>query len=249
MIPDVYISQLDKIYNEYNFEEHKNFNPLIAIISSEWFYSESYKICEYSDICWDHLKCIESFSVPYTKIKLNFHNYYNGFEDKYSCWYQPYHFVPRTNWGIHIRYDNWLKIGKKFNDECHNLPNDPLTALKSAFLYLYVHSIFHFLIENFASIIEIKMNKPDLYINYYKNYYYKNFNSEMCIEESLATLFLYMNNNYCRINQDYLQKILLQYKNSYKHFLDFQDQMLVGINQLLCFIESRLSFYWKFLFK
>jgi hypothetical protein len=237
MIPEIYISLLDKIYDEYDFEEHKNPSPLVALISPEWSDSESYKIAENVDLCWDHLKCIESFFIPITKIRSISHEYYIGFENTYSCWYQPYHFVPRTNWGIHIRYDNWLKIGKKFNYECPNLINEPSKALKSAFLYLYVHSLFHFLIENFASIIEIGKHKPDLYINYYKKYYYKNFNSDNCIEESLATLYLYMNSECCKINHDYLKQILLQQKKSYKNFLYFQNQIFDSINQLLYLIS------------
>ena len=86
-------------------------------------------------------------------------NFKMSFESDFCSWYKPYHFLPRNNWGIHIRYYSLLSISTRFNTKYPNLKSKPMDSARAAFYYLYLHEVFHYLVENAASIIEIIIGK------------------------------------------------------------------------------------------
>ena len=114
------------------------------------------------------------------------------FEKTSSVWYQSYHSVPRLKWGIHIRYDSLLRIAKKFYESYSSFCSNSIDSVKLGFLYLYNHALFHYKIENAASIIEILLHKPNLYLCYYTNIYLQNLFSDYCLEETLANQYMFI---------------------------------------------------------
>ena len=89
----------------------------------------------------------------------------------FCSWYQPYHYTPRTKWGIHIRYSSWLGIAAFFNLDCPNLVSNPIASVKAAFFYLLMHCLFHYLTECVASTLEIILRDPSIYANYQSSIY------------------------------------------------------------------------------
>ncbi|MGD1837538.1 MAG: hypothetical protein ACPKPY_05715 [Nitrososphaeraceae archaeon] len=212
----------------------QTFNPLRQIITPEWLYSESFQILKSIDIEWTNLTDLENIFVGSNfNINSDFIRYSNGFENKFSTWYQPYHFSPRSKWGIHIRYGNVLGITEMLKLECPNLKNKSIDALRSAFLYLYTHSSFHFLIENLISEYEIMTNKHNIYNKYYESNHLNYFKSNNCIEELLATLYLFKNYESCKIDKKCLYKILKNQDSTYQNFEKLDHKIIKSLSKLL----------------
>jgi hypothetical protein len=238
MITDDIIKYLDKIYHidisrpDYEYDLH---DPIVGIVTPEWYYSDSYKIFNNQTINYKEIEKSDRInrivkeinkpgSIPNTK---------GEFELDFYCWYQSYHFLPRTKWGIHITHHGWLNMASKLYGECPSLISKPLESAKSAFLYLYYHTLFHYIIENAASILEIILNQKDIYKKYFYDIYSQEFNSSKCIEESLANRYLIEKSDECNISKEYLMKILSNQANGYKQFINFLDNEFFKGNRIL----------------
>jgi hypothetical protein len=192
------------------------------LITPEWYYSESFQIFNEVDVTWDSIlqsdlivKLIKDLQDNKTDKREII------FEKSFCSWYQPYHFIPRTKWGIHIRYTSWVKIARRLSEECPSLISKPKESLVAAFLYLYYHGLFHHIIENAASMIEVDAGKLHNYRTYYSDVYIETFNSLDCIEESLANSYLFEHSKYCHIDINYLKNELLSQPDAYKEFIKF----------------------------
>ncbi len=132
------------------------------------------------------------------------------------AWYQSYHYLPRTYWGIHILESCWINTAKKiYMFTARGSQND---ALKSAFLLIFCHELFHYITDNTASILEVTMNKNDIYKNYTKNVYEKDYLNPGALEEALANRFLYGRYDFCKINKHLLYYMLKGGPKGYRDF-------------------------------
>ena len=144
------------------------------------------------------------------------------FERSFCSWYQPYHYLPRQKWGVHLRYDSWMRVAAHFYHNCPSIMGRKLDSIKSAFLYLYVHELFHNSVENAASVMEILLGKPHIYTKYYSVVYSKVFNSSNCIEEALSNGYLFLwAEEYCHIDRDFLKNELLKQGPGYQDFIKY----------------------------
>lgn len=213
---------------------------LSEIITPEWYYSNNERIFENISINWNSL--LESDIVK--NIFLNFNLFAIQrrdiiFEKSFCTWYQPYHLSPRTKWGIHIRYSSWMKISYQLNKECPYLISKLNESIVAAFLYIYFHGAYHYLLENAISRIELFIKNPSLYSNYYINTYLKTFNTSDCIEESLANAYLYDHTYQCHIDKEYLKSVLKNQGNAYADFLKFtENNFFNGCQKLILQIKN-----------
>jgi hypothetical protein len=217
-------------------------NPLPAIITPEWYYSDSIRIIE--DIRWNWESLEKMNIIPKIASELRksrYDEYVDQFENTFSSWYQPYHYKPRDKWGIHLRYDSWIRVATKFHENNPSVKSNDLNSTKAAFLFFFNHQIFHYLTENAASVLEIIAQSPFLYKNYYSNVYAELFNTKQCLEETLANSYLLQYANQCHIDRKYLKKELLRQDNGYRHFTKYQgENFLAGIRYLVSQIRQRL---------
>ena len=92
-------------------------NPIVRIITPEWYYADSSEIFHGVDIVWDNLdrlELVQNLAISLKEIKIN--RLANDiFEASFCSWYQPYHYSPRSKWGIHIRYNSWVEIAARLN--------------------------------------------------------------------------------------------------------------------------------------
>jgi hypothetical protein len=208
---------------------------LSEIITPEWHYSNNERIFENININWDSL--LESEIVKNISLNFNLSTIESRdiiFEKSFCTWYQPYHLSPRTKWGIHIRYSSWMKITFQLNKECPYLISKLNDAIVAAFLYIYFHGAYHYILENAISRIELFIKDPSLYSNYYINTYLKTFNTSDCMEESLANTYLYKHSSQCHINKEYLKNILINQGNAYADFIKFtENNFFKGSQKLL----------------
>jgi hypothetical protein len=198
-------------------------NLLAGIITPEWYYSESDIIFDNIDIGWDNLARTELVEMAAAELQtFDFDNIrLEEFERSFSSWYQPYHFLPRTKWGIHIRYSSVKNIAAHFCRSCPTLKGDEVDSTRAAFLYVYIHQLFHHITENASSLMEIIAGKQTIYERYYSDVYVKSFNSNECIEESLANRFLVEWTNECHSEKEFLKKELLRQADGYKYFMTY----------------------------
>jgi hypothetical protein len=228
------IDAVDLLYANNRERLHSYDNPVTELITPEWHYSESFQILNDNNvqkINWDNLgrgrggefdlikKMIDSLEkepVPNAIVGAEF-------ERSFCSWYQPYHYLPRQKWGIHLRYDSWMRIAALFYRNCPSTVGRKLDSIKSAFLYLYVHELFHNSIENAASVIEILLGKPHIYTKYYSEVYSKAFNSSNCIEEALSNGYLFLwAEECCHIDRNFLKdELLLKQGPGYHDFIKY----------------------------
>jgi hypothetical protein len=133
------------------------------------------------------------------------------------AWYQSYHYLPRTYWGIHILEDCWISYAKriyKYNPHSKT-KND---ALKSAFLFLFCHELFHYITDNATSVLEVATKKSNIYKDYGTKVYAKEFASPGALEEALANRYLFGRYDFCRINKHLLFHILKGMPKGYRDF-------------------------------
>ena len=200
LVSDDMINAIDRLHKRQHQKCNRNKQelekcryPIASMIQPEWHYSEISREFQNIDINWDNL---EKFELTRNMAKslddVNSEIFLGGeFERSSSVWYQPYHYLPRTTWGIHIRFDSWLRITAKLYRNCHYLISRDIDSVKAGFLYLFYHALFHYVIENASSIIEIVSDNPNTYTNYQFNIYVRLFNSSDCLEETLAHHYLF----------------------------------------------------------
>ena len=213
-------------YSNENLTSYNN-NPVSELITPEWHYSDSSQILDNNtQINWDNLG--GEFDLIKTMIdslekKTTDDTTIVGaeFERSFCSWYQPYHYLPRQKWGVHLRYDSWMKVAALFYHRCPSTAGRKLDSIKSAFLYLYVHELFHNSIENAASVMEILLEKPHIYTKYYSDVYSSVFNSSKCIEEALSNGYLFLWAKECHIDRDFLKDELLKQGPGYHDFIKY----------------------------
>jgi hypothetical protein len=250
MITDDIIKLIDKIYNidtSKPYYEYDLKDPIAGIVTPEWYYSDSYKIFSNQTINWEEIEKSDLTKKLVKRIiNVDIMSKITGeFEVDFFCWYQSYHFLPRTNWGIHITQKAWLNMASKLYTECPSLMSKPLESVKAAFLYLYYHSLYHYLIENAVSILEIILNQKDVYIKYFSNVYSQEFNSAKCIEESLANRYLLKRWSEHSLNKEFLIQILSNQGEGYKQFIKYLGKEFFNGNRLLInrILQAKIDHY------
>ena len=221
--------------------EEDHYIPISRIIRPEWHYSDISREFENIDINWYTLEKFRLiFNMAENLASVNIEVYLGSdFEMSSAAWYQPYHYLPRMVWGIHIRYDSWLRIAAKLYRTCHPLIAKDVDAVKAAFLYLFYHALFHYITENASSVLEIISGNPNLYTNYQFNIYSKLFNSSSCLEESLANSYLFEKAEQCHIDKQYLREELSNQAKGYKQFINYLgSNFLNGSRRLISQIQK-----------
>jgi hypothetical protein len=216
-------------------------NPIVKIITPEWYYADSLAIFNDIDIVWDNLERVDLIQNIVDSLKETRMNSAgnDSFEASFCSWYQSYHYTPRIKWGIHIRYSSWLGIAARFNQNCPNLVSNPIASVKAAFFYLFMHSLFHYLTECAASTVEIILQDPSIYTNYQSSIYEAVFNSHDCLEETLANTYLLARSDVCHIERGYLEEMLLKQGPGYNDFLKYvEPKFSDGTRRLISQIRS-----------
>ena len=143
-------------------------DPRVDQIGDLW-YDEGHRIFDNMQINWESLNDLENYTGP---IHLEDHTGpipknaqeapdLEAFESDKCAWYVSYHYVPRTFWGIHINFSCLQSVANKLNLECTNLIGDTSGAKKGAFLYLFTHELFHYIVDNACSVMEIITKDPN----------------------------------------------------------------------------------------
>lgn len=219
------ISKIEKLQDQYRstFEKYKN--PLLGLIPSRWYFSDSSRLFLDTEMNWDNWGKIDFVSDMAKKLQEFDLSTPTGsaFEQSICSWYQPYHYTPRTNWGVHIRYRCWGTLSARFNNECPNLIEKPLDSVRASFFYFYIHELCHHLIENVITNVEIEHGDPLLYSNYLLYTFIENFNTSKCLEESLANSYLFDRSSLCHIDKEYLKRELLSQGEGYSDFINYVD--------------------------
>ena len=131
------IVSIDSLTKSSSFNEIQSPNILSELITPELYFSESNQIFEKIQITWDsilnssEIQDISRNSAKYDPVQRDF-----VFEKSFCIWYQPFHFVPRTKWGIHLRFSSWMKLSSYLKN---NVPFNKKESLTSSFLILYLH--------------------------------------------------------------------------------------------------------------
>lgn len=236
---------INDIINLNNLTNNKDMIPeelLSEIITPEWHYSDSHRLFENITISWDYLLRSDFTNNISTNVnKFTIIRRDIVFEKSFCTWYQPYHLLPRTKWGIHIRSSSWMKVSSQLNQECPYLISKLNESIVAAFFYMYFHGAFHYIVENAISTMELSTNTPSFYRYYYINNYLKTFNTSDCKEESLANAYLYKNASVCHIDKEYLKKELVNQGNAYADFLKYTDNnnFYKGCQELMFQIKNK----------
>ena len=212
-----------------------SYNPVSELITPEWYHSDSIKVTDSNQINWGNLgECdlIQAIADSLEKAKNPSSVVGIEFERSFCSWYQSYHYRPREKWGIHMRYDSLIRITSLFYHNCPAIARK-LDAAKSAFLYLFIHELFHHILENAVSIIEIISGESHLYTKYYTDVYSQVFNSSYCIEEALGNSYLFQWARKCHINRDFLKKELLKQGPGYSDFIHYIGTNFIEGNRIL----------------
>ena len=133
-----------------------------------------------------------------------------------------------------------MKVSYQLNKECPYLISKLDESVVAAFLYMYFHGAFHYIVENAISTMELSISNPSFYNDYYINNYLKTFNTFDCKEESLANAYLYENASKCRIDREYLKKELINQGNAYANFLKYTNtNFFNGCHELIVQIKNK----------
>ena len=141
-----------------------------------------------------------------------------AFEFDKCAWYISYHYIPRTFWGIHINFSCLESVANELYNKCKNLIGDSSGAKKAAFLYLFTHELFHYIVDNACSIMEIVTKDPHIYKKYSRDVYEKLYATSQCVEEALANRFLYGRSKSVHIQENYLFQALKKHPAGYRDF-------------------------------
>jgi hypothetical protein len=200
-------------------------DPISEIVTPQWYYSQSYRILQdkiVNSYNLDHLDLIYEISktIPNvdTTVKIGI-----NFEKSFSSWYQSYHFSPKGKWGVHIRRDSLTVAAARFTKEGMLLSVEPIDAVKAAFFYLFNHTIFHHIIENASTLVEILLGNPFKYPTYLSSVYTRVFNSALCIEESLANSYLVSKSDSLSFDRRALMAHLMKQGPGYDDFSKYLD--------------------------
>ena len=220
MISDVeeLIFSLDSLTKSNKFNRIQSPNIVSELITPEWYFSESDQIFEKIQITWDSVlnsSVIQDISRNSTRSDAIQRDFI--FEKSFCMWYQPFHFIPRTKWGIHLRFSSWMKLSSYLKN---NVPFNKKESLTSSFLILYLHGFFHYILECFISNIELKNNK-NIFNKYYIDFYLDSFNSIHCIEESFANAYLYKHRSEFHLDTNILDQMLSVQGVPYNGFKKF----------------------------
>jgi hypothetical protein len=229
------INAIDTLY-EHTSENLNSYNPVSELITPEWHYSDSLQILDNIQINWDNLGefdliktmigSLEKATIPDAIVGAEF-------ERSFCSWYQPYHYLPRQKWGVHLRYDSWMRVAALFYHSCPSIQGRKLDSIKSAFLYLYVHELFHNIVENAVSVMEIVSGKSHIYTKYYSNIYSIAFNSSNCVEEALSNGYLFLWAEECHIDRNFLKDELLKQGPGYHNFIQYSGSNFSKGNRIL----------------
>ena len=105
------IFSIDSLNKSNSLNSIQSPNIVSELITPEWYFSESNQIFEKIQITWDSIlnssviQDISRNSTRYDAIQRDF-----IFEKSFCMWYQPFHFIPRTKWGIHLRFSQRMKL-------------------------------------------------------------------------------------------------------------------------------------------
>jgi len=240
-IDRVYQGKKEKPISKNLGDQHSN--PISELITPEWQYSDSIKFLDSTPIDWNSLGEPEPSLISTIAENLDNTRILDGivgteFERSFCSWYQPYHYLPREKWGIHIRYDSWSRIASLFYRNCPSVINMRLESVKSAFLYLFIHELFHHIVENAGSILEIILDKPNIYTKYYTDVYSHEFNTYNCLEEALSNRYLLEWAEECHIDRNFLKEELLKQGPGYRNFIQYDgSNFLMGNRILICQIR------------
>ena len=219
-------------------KDGKSSDPIMEIVTPQWYYSSSYEVFNDVELTWENL---DRFNLVHD-IANNIHKVdiklmiKGNFEKSFASWYQSYHYSP-LKWGIHVRMAALVMIAARFNRRCPSLVFKPVNSVKAAFFYLFNHTLFHHITENASSMMELISSDPNIYGRYLCNVYTQVFNSSNCIEESLANSYLFQRAKQSHISTKYLKAELLGQGAGYEEFvkylcLDFQKGNRVLLSQI-----------------
>jgi hypothetical protein len=210
-------------------------NPIIAIITPEWYYSNCEEILKGVSIDWPSLDHFFRERFSYNIDEFDPKNYKDEFEGTFSFWYQSYHYQPRQSWGMHLRYDSLIRTAKKFYQDGNLLISNSRDPLIASFFYFFTHGLYHYIFENSVSMLEILLERPRLYKQYLSKMYEGSFNSPACLEESLANRYLYDRSERFKLEKTYLHDILSSQEFSYKDFKKYDEVEFAKANRRLLF--------------
>jgi hypothetical protein len=243
MFPEDLINQISALQRDHKKINKTDLtNPVAGLLTPEWYYSDSVRIFSDVGINWETIggfDLIQRIADTINEITVNNLENDGVFESTFCSWYQSYHYEPVTKWGVHIRYYSWLRLAAYFNHTCPNLKSNPISSAKAAFLYLFVHALFHYMTENAASIIEIILQDSCIYTHYISSIYAEVFNTRDCLEEALANSYLLSRCDLCHIDRRYLEKELLKQGPGYSDFVDYvESKFSYGVRRLISQIRS-----------
>jgi hypothetical protein len=100
------VEAIDKLY-EHTIENINSHNPVSSLISPEWYYSDGLQIHNGIKIDWENLEKLGLVkgmvkSLEKTTGQDEAEIVGAEFERSFCSWYQPYHYVPRQKWGVHM---------------------------------------------------------------------------------------------------------------------------------------------------
>ena len=140
--------------------------------------------------------------------------------------------------GIHIRKDSGTNLSSLFFNKCPNLINKNVESVTSAFFYFLIHGLFHHIVENAASKIELIIGNPHIYGTYSKRIYSDYHNNNKHIEETLCNSYLYKWSSLFHIDNGLVRRLLLQQSPDYDNFVDFVNTSFVeGVRLLVSLIQ------------
>jgi hypothetical protein len=229
------INAIDRLYRQTNHDLGSK-NPISELISPEWHYSESIRILDNTKINWENLAkddLIRRMADSLEEGKFSGAAVGVEFERSFCSWYQPYHYLPRQKWGMHLRDISWMKMAEFLYHECPSKSGRKLDCVSSAFFYFYFHDLFHNIVENATSAMEILLGKGNIYKRYYSDVYSSVFNSSNCLEEALSNSYLYLWAEECHLDRDLLREELLKQGPGYHDFIQYVDSNFSKGNRIL----------------
>ena len=230
------INSLDLLQDSTKQTEKKYLeSPIISIITPEWYYSTSEEIPNSIEIRWNPFYTYLRDKVDSTLSTINPELYEDQFESTFSCWYQPYHYLPRKSWGIHIRYDSLVRMALKFAKNCQLLNSSINSSITSSFFYFFTHNLYHYLFENAVTLLEIILKKPLLYQKYQYDIYEPSFNSSNCLEEILANRYLLDKCENFLLDKKYIYKLISGTVDGYKDYIKYSKKKFLLENRRLLF--------------